>query len=99
MGIPRVRRHLTPFCQAVLLQGGADADFECIKSVVIDGPSLVYNIYARLLSWFLTTSSNMVDALPTCDEVSRGVMLYLMHLKMLGVEMYIQTLYAGDSSN
>ncbi|KAL4771674.1 XPG domain containing-domain-containing protein [Aspergillus nidulans var. acristatus] len=91
MGIPRVRRHLTPFCRTVLLQDGADADFECIKSVVIDGPSLVYNIYARLLSWFLTTSSNMVDALPTCDEVSRGVMLYLMHLKMLGVD--IESIY------
>ncbi|KAL4737782.1 XPG domain containing-domain-containing protein [Aspergillus similis] len=87
MGIPRLRRHLTPFCQTVLLQSGADVDLECIKSVVIDGPSLVYNVYARLLSWFLTTSSNMVDALPTCDEVSRGVMLYLMHLKMLGVEI------------
>ncbi|KAL4759548.1 XPG domain containing-domain-containing protein [Aspergillus foveolatus] len=91
MGIPRVRRHLTPFCQTVLLQSGADADFECIKSVVIDGPSLVYNVYARLLSWFLTTSSNTFDALPTCDEVSRGVMLYLMHLKMLGVE--IESIY------
>ncbi|KAL4812848.1 XPG domain containing-domain-containing protein [Aspergillus spinulosporus] len=87
MGIPRVRRHLSPFCQPVLLQGGADADIECIKSVVIDGPSLVYNIYTRLLSWFSTTSSNMIDALPTCDEVSRGVMLYLMHLRMLGVEI------------
>ncbi|KAL4991565.1 XPG domain containing-domain-containing protein [Aspergillus falconensis] len=33
----------------------------------------------------------MVDALPTCDEVSRGVVLYLMHLKMLGVE--IESIY------
>ncbi|KAL4745077.1 hypothetical protein BDW72DRAFT_208512 [Aspergillus terricola var. indicus] len=91
MGIPRLRRHLTPFCQTVLLQSGADADLECTKTVVIDGPSLVYNVYTRLLSWFLTTSSNMVDALPTCDEVSFGVMLYLMHLKMLGVE--IESIY------
>ncbi|KAL4993676.1 XPG domain containing-domain-containing protein [Aspergillus recurvatus] len=91
MGIPHLRRHLTPFCQTVLLQNGADVDLECIRSVVVDGPSLVYNVYARLLSWFLTTSSNMVDALPTCDEVSHGVMLYLMHLKMLGVE--IESIY------
>ncbi|KAL6229874.1 hypothetical protein BDW75DRAFT_234852 [Aspergillus navahoensis] len=91
MGIPHLRRHLTPFAQTVLLQNGADAHLECIRCVVIDGPSLVFSVYARLLSWFLTTSSNMVEALPTCDEVSRGVMLYLMHLKMLGVE--IESIY------
>ncbi|KAL4919407.1 XPG domain containing-domain-containing protein [Aspergillus aurantiobrunneus] len=88
MGIPRLKRHLLPFCQTVLLQDGTDPDhedIECIKSIVIDGPSLVYSVHTRLLSWFSATSSNMIDALPTCDEVSRGVIVYLTHLKMLGV--------------
>ncbi|KAL4911640.1 hypothetical protein BDW74DRAFT_11327 [Aspergillus multicolor] len=91
MGIPRLRRHLNPFCQDVLLQNGADANLECIRSVVIDGPSLVYDVYSRLLSWFAATSCNTIDSLPTCDEVSRGVMLFLMHMETVGVE--IKTIY------
>ncbi|KAL2834531.1 XPG domain containing-domain-containing protein [Aspergillus cavernicola] len=90
MGIPRLRHHLLPFSQTVLLQGKWDPreeDIACIQSVVIDGPSLVYNVYSRLLSWFAASSSNMIDTLPTCDEVSRGVMLYLLHLKILGVDI------------
>ncbi|KAL4946912.1 hypothetical protein BDV06DRAFT_208518 [Aspergillus oleicola] len=94
MGIPRLRRHLLPFHQTVLLQGSPDPGhekLECIKSVVIDGPSLVYNVYSRLLSWFSANEISIIDSLPTCDEVSRGVVLYLMHLRMLGVE--IESIY------
>ncbi|KAL4955067.1 XPG domain containing-domain-containing protein [Aspergillus filifer] len=90
MGIPRLRRHLLPFSQSVLLQGNAGPDheaLECINSVVIDGPSLVYNVYSRLLSWFSSRAIGVLDSLPTCDEVSRGVMLYLIHLEMLGVKI------------
>ncbi|KAL3477825.1 XPG domain containing-domain-containing protein [Aspergillus californicus] len=90
MGIPRLRQHLVPFSQTVLLQKKKKTDQEdlaCIQSVVIDGPSLVYNVYARLLSWFSASGSNMIDSLPTCDEVSRGVMVYLLHLMVCGVEV------------
>ncbi|KAL4933592.1 XPG domain containing-domain-containing protein [Aspergillus undulatus] len=90
MGIPRLRRHLLPFNRTVLLQGGTDPEYEtldCIESVVIDGPSLVYNVYSRLLSWFSVNDINLIDALPTCDEVSRGVVIYLMQLRMLGVKI------------
>lgn len=91
MGIPRLRQHLLSFCQPVLFQGATDRNdegIECIRSVVIDGPSLVYSVYSRLLSWFSVTGPSRLDALPTCDEVSQGVMLYLVHLEMLGVKMY-----------
>ncbi|KAL4870159.1 hypothetical protein BDV12DRAFT_184566 [Aspergillus spectabilis] len=90
MGIPRLRQHLLPFSQTVLLQSRRGPDQEnlpCLSSMVIDGPSLVYNIYWRLLSWFSVSGYNVMDALPTCDEVSRGVILYLVHLKMLGVDI------------
>ncbi|KAL2866799.1 XPG domain containing-domain-containing protein [Aspergillus lucknowensis] len=100
MGIPRLRHHLLPFSQTVLLQKSCDPDQEdvaCVHAVVIDGPSLVYHVYSRLLSWFSvsTSGSCMMDALPTCDEVSRGVMLYLLHLRILGVE--IQAIYFDGS--
>ncbi|KAJ0416679.1 XPG domain containing-domain-containing protein [Aspergillus carlsbadensis] len=100
MGIPRLRHHLLPFSESIVLRkdrdspGDSDDDddgLRCVHSVVIDGPSLVYNIYSRLLSWFSVSNHCTVDALPTCDEVSRGVMVYLLHLKILGVE--IQAIY------
>ncbi|KAI9370000.1 XPG domain containing-domain-containing protein [Aspergillus egyptiacus] len=90
MGIPRLRQHLRPYTQTVLLQASRNrdqGDITCIQSVVIDGPSLVYHVYSRLLSWFSNHSSSVIDALPSCDEVSRGVMLYLLHLKISGVEI------------
>ncbi|KAL4886379.1 XPG domain containing-domain-containing protein [Aspergillus karnatakaensis] len=90
MGIPRLRYHLLPFSRTVLLQGVRGPDTEGlsgISSAVIDGPSLVYNIYARLLSWFSGSGYNLIDALPTCDEVSYGVILYLVYLRTLGVDI------------
>ncbi|KAL4811573.1 XPG domain containing-domain-containing protein [Aspergillus unguis] len=91
MGVPRLRQHLLPFSQSVLLHGGTkidDEDTEYIKNVVVDGPALVYNVYSRLLSWFSATDCSMIEVLPTCDEVSQGVMLYLLHLELLGVEIF-----------
>lgn len=101
MGIPRLKKHLLSFCQPVLFQGGTDCNdegLECISSLVIDGPSLVYSVYSRLLSWFSATGPSRFEALPTCDEVSQGVMLYLAHLEMLGVKMYSQTLWILNTS-
>ncbi|KKK14605.1 hypothetical protein P175DRAFT_0461689 [Aspergillus ochraceoroseus IBT 24754] len=92
MGILRLRHHLLPFSQTVYLEGKADnsqEDASCIRvpSVIIDGPSLVYNIFSRLLSWFSLHSATPIDALPTSDEISKGVMLYLLQLKLLGVKI------------
>ncbi|KAL2837502.1 XPG domain containing-domain-containing protein [Aspergillus pseudoustus] len=94
MGIPRLRHHLLPFSQVVAVRKERAADengLPCIHSVVIDGPSLVYNVYSRLLSWFSASNPCTIDALPTCEEVSRGVMIYLLHLTIVGVE--IQAIY------
>lgn len=57
-----------------------------IESVVIDGPSLVYLIYSRLLSW-RDPALNILDAQPTCNEVSMGVVMYLLQLMCAGVRM------------
>lgn len=91
MGIAQLRRHLLPLSRPVFLQSYTTSEYEgleLVKSVVVDGPSLVYNVYARLLSCFSATDCNILDALPTCDEVSRGFMTYLLCLEMLGVDMY-----------
>ncbi|RAL06667.1 PIN and XPG domain-containing protein [Aspergillus homomorphus CBS 101889] len=88
MGILRLRHHLEPFAETIFLQdekypGQGVAN---VKSVVIDGPSLVYHIHHRLLSWS-HTELGYPDIQPTCDEVSHGVMKFLLHLTMLGVKI------------
>lgn len=92
MGIPYLIKHLLPHAESVLL--GRDDDDDCssaalprVPAVVIDGPSLVYHVYLRILAW-IDSSTNVLDAQPTCNEVSLGVVSYLLHLARLGVEMY-----------
>lgn len=91
MGIPRLTRVISPFSQPILLDGRnitPQGEIRCIQSVVIDGPSMVYHVFSRLLAW-MDPSVQSQDAQPTCDEVSLGVMIYLLHLSIVGVKVYI----------
>lgn len=91
MGIPRLTRHLRPFSDAVLLEGRLQKRQDGVghvQSVVIDGPSLVYHVFWRLLSWS-DSRIGFPDAQPTCNEVSCGVMIYLLLLTTTGVKMYL----------
>ncbi|KAE8348431.1 XPG domain containing-domain-containing protein [Aspergillus coremiiformis] len=93
MGIPRLRQHLHPLSETVLLEGRphkCQQGVGYVKSVVIDGPSLVYHVFWRLLSWSDSTIG-FPNAQPTCNEVSCGVMIYLLALTSLGVK--IQGIY------
>lgn len=87
MGIPYLTKHLLPYADTVVL-GTDDAPDgpPRIRSVVIDGPSLVYHVYYRLLAW-TDPSVDVLDIQPTCDEVSRGVVAFLLQLGQRGVEM------------
>ncbi|KAE8357710.1 XPG domain containing-domain-containing protein [Aspergillus caelatus] len=89
MGIPRLTRHLRPFSEAVLLEGRLQKRQDGVghvHSVVIDGPSLVYHVFWRLLSW-TDSRTEFPDAQPTCSEVSCGVMIYLLLLTITGVKI------------
>lgn len=87
MGIPHLTRHLLPYAKDVLLAGEKQREGDdSIQLVVIDGPSLVYHVFQRLLS-NSNTKLEVLDAQPTCDEVSLGVMVYLLQLKLLGVKV------------
>ena len=92
MGIPHLTRHLLPFSETVTLSGEhgypQQEGSPYVSSVVIDGPSLVYHVYFRLLSWATSARSVAIfDAQPTCHEVSIGVMMYLLQLAALDVKM------------
>ncbi|KAI5291488.1 hypothetical protein KEM55_008340, partial [Ascosphaera atra] len=88
MGIPHLTRHLRPLGGTVVLgdtrSDTSGNDIRQIRSVVIDGPSLVFHIYVVLRSW-ADPNCNPVDAQPTCDEVSVGVLQFLLHLMKVGV--------------
>jgi len=87
MGIPHLTRHLLPYAKDALLAGEKQREGDgSIQLVVIDGPSLVYHVFQRLLSKSKTKLETL-DAQPTCDEVSLGVMVYLLQLKLLGVKV------------
>lgn len=86
MGISYLTKHLTPYAETVSLGKPTDQGPPCVQSVVIDGPSLVYHVYYRLLAWTDPTC-DVLDIQPTCDEVSRGVVSCLLQLIDLGVEM------------
>ncbi|CAP74225.1 hypothetical protein E8E15_009351 [Penicillium rubens] len=88
MGIPHLTRHLLPYAESVLLDGRAnDSGLPQVQAVVIDGPSLVYHVYRRLLGW-MDPNSDVLDYQPTCDEISRGVSSLLLELTRLGVKIH-----------
>lgn len=79
MGIPYLTKHLLPYADTVVLGGE-------VQSIVIDGPSLVYHAYYRLLAE-TDPSYDVLDIQPTCDEVSRAFMGCLLQLLERGIEM------------
>lgn len=97
MGISHLTKHLLPYAETVSLgrQNGQDEPPR-VHAVVIDGPSLVYHVYDRLLAW-TDPSCDILDVQPTCDEVSRGVVSCLLQLADLGVEMYKMKSHTGGA--
>ncbi|KAJ6001683.1 hypothetical protein N7522_006910 [Penicillium canescens] len=87
MGIQYLTKHLLPYAENVQLDGQPDSDLARVRRVVIDGPSLVYHVHHRLLSW-IDPSCDILDVQPSCDEISHGVCSYLLQLRKLGVEIH-----------
>ncbi|EZG08084.1 hypothetical protein A7C99_0082 [Trichophyton rubrum] len=91
MGIPRLKGHLLRYEEAVWLGTTAQQGQENtrnITSVVIDGPALVYHVYYGLMA-AMEQHLNPFSAQPSSDEVSVGVMKMLLHLRAIGVTMYV----------
>ncbi|KAI5283905.1 hypothetical protein KEM54_001742 [Ascosphaera aggregata] len=88
MGIPFLTRHVRDYGETVYIgeAAGVDKLIPRITSVVIDGPSLVFHVYLTLRSCS-DTCSNALEAQPTCEDVSVGVLRYLVHLLEIGVNI------------
>lgn len=91
MGIPHLTRRLSPYAETVWFgqpDENAKKEAKTITSVVIDGPGLVYHVYYCLLCR-MDQHLNPISAQPSCNEVSVGVMMFLLHLRNLGVTVCV----------
>lgn len=86
MGISYLTRHLLPYAETISFGPRNNSELPCQQNVVIDGPSLVYDVYHRLLT-NMHPGCDILDVQPTCNEVSRGVVAFLCKLDSLGVEV------------
>lgn len=86
MGIPGLTVKLQPYAVPATLgtyHGDATQD---TSRVIIDGPSLAYHIYYRLLA-YKSASLNALDAAPSCKEVGRGALIFVDALREQNVTM------------
>jgi hypothetical protein len=89
MGIPNLSRHLASLSEPIVFGGSHDdPSTNSVRSVVIDGPALVYHIHSTLASKGSSRLSQ-IDRQPSCNEVSVAVMNYLVLLKIFNVNVYV----------
>lgn len=91
MGIPRLTQDLAPYEDNVLLTGHKPLSEDtrpCITRAVIDGPSLVYAVFSRLLP-FQSHKVKPTDApaTPSYSEINDGVLHFLRDLESHGVRI------------
>ena len=88
MGIPLLTQDLMAYAELVSL--GEDTavteDGVRISRIVIDGPSLVYHVYANLLRQS-NAATRPTLVLPTYREICVATESLISTLKFLGVEM------------
>lgn len=97
MGIPNLSRHLTSLSESIVFGGGSDdpsTNPNPVRSVVIDGPALVYHVHSILASRSSSRLSQ-IDRQPSCNEVSVAVMNYLVLLEILNVSVYVCWIFSG----
>ena len=90
MGIPKLMQDLLPYADEVIL-GSRKGELSrlpspVIRKVVIDGPSLVYDVYSRLClrcDWSMAG----VDAQPSYRHITLGVAEFLTALTDRQVDM------------
>lgn len=89
MGITRFTQDLRPYLERCIVGCQAKDDSEIrIVSLVIDGPSMVYNVYNKLVA-YASTAGNPVDlfALPGYAQLNAAVQSFLCDLELCGAKM------------
>ncbi|KAI1618824.1 XPG domain containing-domain-containing protein [Exophiala viscosa] len=89
MGIPRLSQDLLPYSEQRYLgtplgQSPRTKD-RVITSLIIDGPSLVYYIYNKLLAYKSSTTPTLTAQLPSYVEINQALDQFLSELEDRGV--------------
>lgn len=89
MGIPRLSQDLNPYAERVYL-GTSPLSISAhkIDQLVIDGPSLVYLIYNKLLAYRASRSPVLDGGLPRYAEINQGFHHFLSDLEKCGVHVH-----------
>jgi hypothetical protein len=89
MGIRRLMSDLLVYGTDTVLgrQPKPSIGTECVQTVIIDGPSLVYFVYNRLLLHRALEAGSGHPRLPTYDEVGRAYSHLLADLVSHGADM------------
>ena len=94
MGIPRLRGHLLPYVDPTILGCKTNHCHKHVKTknFVIDGPSLAFHIYYKVLALKGAVDCSL-DAVPTCSELGKATITFLDQLQQYGGVMYNLTSY------
>ncbi|KAH0844963.1 hypothetical protein FOPE_09423 [Fonsecaea pedrosoi] len=91
MGIPRLSQDLSPYADRVILgappQTSTPADATIIKDLIIDGPSLVYWVYNKLVAHQRLNSITSATLPPTYGEINRTLHHLLHDFQARGVNI------------
>lgn len=90
MGIPRLTQDLHPYASRVDLGTSAtlSTSTRSIQHLVIDGPSLVYLIYNKLLASSASRCPALEGVLPSNSEINQGFHHFLTDLEENGVRIH-----------
>jgi len=86
MGIPRLTQDLNPYTERIALGRGDSQGLFNFQRLIIDGPSLVYFVYNKLLAVKLSHRLAPPGAVPTYLELNNAVLQLLVDLEEQGVE-------------
>ena len=89
MGIPRLTRDLQPYLERCVISCQAKDEPELrLVTFVIDGPSMVYNMYNKLVAYQSTVEDpvNLFN-LPSYAQLNAAIQSFLCDLESCGAEM------------
>lgn len=90
MGIPRLSQDLHPYTERVVLgqpqQTSLAVDASSVQTLIIDGPSVVYFVYNKLLAYKSLGSAPAAVAVLTYEEINRASQYFLHQLTRYGVD-------------
>lgn len=87
MGIRRLMSDLVPYATDVVLghSQGTTNEGHNVEFVIVDGPSLVYFVYNRLLTYRSLEAGTGTARLPTYREVGKAYIFLLSEFETHGV--------------